>query len=75
MKIEKIWLKETENKLYIEKDGKIYKTNASPYRKIKEEELEEIKTPLPKEIYIKANHLYEPTKSYEYDLKTYGLEK
>lgn len=74
MKINKIWMKDADNNLYIEKDGKLYRTNAAPYRIITESELEEITTPLTINFYIKANHLFEPSASMGHDLKVYGLE-
>ncbi len=75
MKISNIYFKEADNYLYIEKGGKLYRTAVSPFRAIQENELKEISSPLPLALYIKANHLFEPSESfYEYDLKSYGLE-
>lgn len=75
MKISNIWMKESDNNLYIEKDGKIYRTSVSPYRVIYENELQEVKSPLPTAMFIKANHLFRPSESFfSCDLKMYGLE-
>lgn len=75
MTIENIWLKDTDNNLYIQKDGKIYTANSVPYRHIQEPELREVTTPLSPELYIRSNHLYRPSDSFLlHDLKAYGLE-
>nr|DAH16760.1 MAG TPA: hypothetical protein [Caudoviricetes sp.] len=75
MKIDNIWMKESDYNMYIEKDGKIYRTSVTPYRIIQENELQEIKSPLPTAMYIKANHLFKPSGSFlAHDLKVYGLE-
>ena len=75
MKINNIWMKESDNNLYIEKDGKIHRTSVSPYRVIYENELQEVKSPLPAAMFIKANHLFRPSESFlACDLKMYGLE-
>ena len=75
MKIDNLWIKESDYSLYIEKDGKIYRTSVAPYRVIREDELQEIKSPLPINIFVKANHLFRPFgSSFDHDLKVYGLE-
>lgn len=75
MKIDNIWMKESDNNLYIEKDGKIYRTSVTPYRIIQESELQEVKSPLSTAMFIKANHLFRPSESFfGHDLKVYGLE-
>lgn len=75
MKIDNIFLKESDYNLYILKDGKIYRTSAVPFRAIRESELQEVKSPLPLAMYIKANHLSRPLESFfAFDLKAYGLE-
>lgn len=75
MKIDNIWMKESDYNLYIEKDGKIYRTSVTPYRVIREDELQEIKSPLPIDIFVKSNHLFRPSESFfAHDIKVYGLE-
>lgn len=75
MKIDNIWMKESDYNLYIEKDGKIYRTGVTPYRIIQESELQEIKSPLSIDMFVKANHLFKPFgSSFDHDLKVYGLE-
>lgn len=75
MKIDNIWMKESDYNLYIEKDGKIYRTSVTPYRVIREDELQEVKSPLSTAMFIKANHLFRPSESFfGHDLKVYGLE-
>ena len=74
MEIAKIWMKEADNNLYIEKEGKLYRTNVAPYRIITENELEKIETPLSNAMFVKANHLFKPSESFFlHDLAMYGL--
>lgn len=75
MEITNIWMKEADNNLYIEKEGKLYRTSVTPYRAISENELEEIKSPLSNAMYIKMNHLFKPSESFfQHDLAMYGLK-
>ena len=75
MRIENIWMSNTDYNLYIQKDGKLYATSVTPYRAIKDDELEEVKTPLSIEMYVRAKHLFTPTESFfTQDLSVYGLE-
>lgn len=75
MKVDRVLLCETTDHLYIVRGDEIYRTNAAPYRKIAESELEAVNTPLPVNMYIQAAHLFEPeTESFQHDLKVYGLE-
>ncbi len=42
---------------------------------MKIDNLQEIKSPLPNAMYIKANHLFRPSEGFfGHDLKVYGLE-
>lgn len=75
MKIDNIWMKESDYNLYIEKDGRIYRTSVTPYRVIRESELQEIKSPLSIDMFVKTNHLFKPSESsFGHDMKVYGLE-
>ena len=68
-------MKESDNNLYIEKDGKIYRTSVSLYRVIYENELQEVMSPLSTAMFIKTNHLFRPSESFfACDMKMYGLE-
>lgn len=56
-------------------DGKLYTFLSSPYRKITEKDLTEVKTPLSPAMYIKASHAFKPTDSFiEFAAKQYGFE-
>lgn len=76
MEINSIYLSPTDNRLYIVKGGKIYTADAAPYRKISDADLQEVKTPLSVDMYVKARHLFEPTESFlRHDLRVYGLKR
>lgn len=55
-------------------DGKLYRFYISPYRKLTRDDLEEIITPLSKDMYLKTVHAEKPLRSSEHDLSVYGLE-
>lgn len=83
MKIENIWMngyktdEEYENKplyMYVEKDGKLYRANLVPFRKLRDADLKEVRITSTKEKFIRASHLFRPTGSLLACLRFYGLE-
>lgn len=55
-------------------DGKLYLFRISPFRHLSHSDLEEVKTPLPRHLYLKAVHAIPYTGSALLNLPVYGLE-
>lgn len=74
MKITNVWITPEAQYMYLEKDGKIYKVALVPYRKLKDADLKEMKSPMSNEDIILHAHGKKPTESFLVGLKFYGLE-